>query len=151
MRKNICASLFAVLAALAALSCGGQDRREREASECALAFACDYFNFRYVDALAHVTPDSRRVLELCASNITRSMIDSLRNFTDTPTVAVRETRLMDGDTVAECVVSVVNEISVREIGGCPARENGDKTYVLGLVERDGKWKVRMAGPPRSGR
>lgn len=134
---------------LAALSCGWQNRKEREASECALAFACDYFNFRYVDALAHATPDSRRVLELCASNITRGMIDSLRNFTDTPTVAVRETRLTEGDTLAECRISVGNEISVRKIGGYPAREGGEKTYVLGLVERGGKWMVRMAAPLRS--
>lgn len=151
MRKNIYASLFAALALLVAFSCGGQNRKEREASECALAFACDYFNFRYVDALEHVTPDSRRVLELCASNMTRSIIDSLRNFTDTPTVAVRDTRLMDGDTLAECRVVVSNEINARTIGGYPVREEGDKTYAFRLVERGGRWMVRMAVPPRSER
>lgn len=142
---GLCATLCATF-----LSCGGRDGKENAAALCAGKFAYNFFNFRYADALAYCTDDSRRVLEFCASNMSASMVDSLRNITDTPTVSVVETVALN-DSEAECVVNVENGIYADTIGGLPVPRQDKRSYRFTLVKEDGEWKIRMADLPRSGR
>lgn len=142
---GLCAALCAAF-----LSCGGKDGKESVAALCAGKFAYSFFNFRYVDALACCTDDSRRVLEFCASNMTAKMIDSLRNITDTPTVSVVETTMLN-DSEAECVVDVENGIYADTIGGWPVPGQDRRSYRFSLVKEGEDWKVRMADLPRSGK
>ena len=132
------------------LSCGGKDDKENAAALCAGKFAYNFFNFRYVDALASCTDDSRRVLEFCASNMSAKMVDSLRNITDTPTVSVVET-VVQNDSEAECVVNVENGIYADTIGGWPVPRQDKRSYRFSLVKQGGEWKIRMADLPRSGK
>lgn len=130
------------------VSCGGGDDKEKEAALCAERFAHCYFNFKYVDALAYTTEDSRRVLEFCASNMSRKIVDSLKNITDTPTVSVVETSLKS-DSEAECRIKVENGIFIDTIGGYPVPGQREKSFRFMLVKEGKEWKIRMANLPRS--
>ena len=142
---GLCAAICAAF-----LSCGEKDDKENAAALCAGKFARNFFNFRYVDALACCTDGSRRVLEFCASNMSARMVDSLRNITDTPTVSVVETVVLN-DSEAECVVDVENGIYADTIGGLPVPRQGRRSYRFSLVKEGGGWKIRMADLPRSGK
>ena len=139
----------ATVTALALLaSCSGNDKEKEAATRCARDFACDFFNFRYVDAVKYVDNGSRRVLEFCASNMSEKIIDSLKNIVDTPSVSVEEAEIA-GNGEAECKVTVEDEITVDTIGGLPARSKKESTYKFKLVKEGNAWKVRMAKLPRS--
>lgn len=130
------------------VSCGGGDDKEQEVALCAERFAHCYFNFKYVDALAYTTEDSRRVLEFCASNMSRKIVDSLKNITDTPTVSIVETSLRN-DSEAQCLVKVENGIFVDTIGDYPVPGQSGRNFRFVLVKEGKDWKIRMANLPRS--
>ncbi len=130
------------------LACSHHDKEEENVARCAHKFAYNFFNFRYVDAMEYVNADSKRVLEFCASNMSRKIIDSLKNLTDTPSVSVENVEITN-DSEAECRIKVGNEINFDTIGSFPIQTRGEITYRFRLVKEGTDWKIKMASPPRN--
>jgi hypothetical protein len=129
-------------------SCSGENKDETEAAQCASDFSHLFFNFRYTDALRYVTPESERVLQFCASNMSRSAVDSLKNITDTPSISVQDVVLLNVNE-GECTVNVDNVIINDTIGGFPVPSNKSERYRFKLVRHEGAWKVKMEDLPRN--
>ncbi len=129
-------------------ACSNNDKEEESVARSAHKFAYNFFNFRYVDAMEYVNADSKRVLEFCASNMSRRIIDSLKNVTDTPSIAIENVEIKN-DSEAECHIKVSNEINFDTIGSFPIQTRGEITYRFRLVKEGKDWKIKMASPPRN--
>lgn len=130
------------------LSCGsGQADNEAAASAAAGRFARSYFNFRYPAAMADATPESRRALEMCASQMTHRIIDSLVNMSDTPTIAIDHVDFAT-DSEATCRLNVEGGVSLDTLGGYPAATSSKRSYDILLKKREGKWLVSLGAPLR---
>ena len=98
----------------------------------------------------YVTDDSRRWIEFKASNIGEDDINTLRDQDRGPSVEITDADLRD-ESNATVSVSVSNFFETDSIGGS-ARMVDEASFDLKLqLEADGKWRIRMEGPLRSGR
>ena len=129
------------------LACAG-DSATDAARAAAGEWADSYFNCDYVRAASHSTAESERWLRLAASNTSQAKLDLLN---ERP--AECEVRRVDlsGDTLAIATVVVSDYVPPTLLGDTPRRSAAEGTFYVRLVMRDGAWKVRMEGLPRSER
>lgn len=131
-------------------SCSGQTPSANKGlQQCADSFSAYYFNCLYTDALRFATPDSRKWLEVAASNITAADIDLLHQQEHEANVNTEITNATD--TTAQVVVSVSDYMVKDTIGVTGHMIHHTDTYVLMAVMTDGKWRIRMEGLPQSGK
>jgi len=130
-----------------ALLCGCANKQPfHETTETAVAFADDYFNFRYEQALEKCTEESGQWLRFAASNITSDDISVLNSRPKPASCSVKETT-MRSDTAATVLLSVHNCI-VKDSLGTPLRSITAGTTTLDVVRRDGSWRVKLSALPR---
>lgn len=148
MQKRIFCRVFMALTIIST-ACEGTDKK-REAENTAQEFAEAYFSYDYGKAALYVTDDSRRWIEFKASNIGEDDINTLRDQDRGPSVEITDADLRD-ESNATVSVSVSNFFETDSIGGS-ARMVDEASFDLKLqLEADGKWRIRMEGPLRSGR
>jgi hypothetical protein len=146
-------SLFSLLPllAFAFFSCsGGLGSSESRLAECADSFAVHYFNYHFADAMRFVTPESEKWLHYAASNVHQADIDLLRSQEEPATVELNEIEIDEADSTGTIRLSVSNFLRMDTIG-TSAHLTKRATYVLHAVCKDKKWRIRMAGLPRSGK
>ena len=123
-------------------SCEGLLKTEEEkAGAEATAFATAYFNFKYQTAKEYVTEESEKWIVFAASNVTQADLDVI-NAEEPAEVELLQSYL-ETDTTAVSVLNVTNYLSLDSVEGSVRHvEQGE--FLIPLVKRDGRWKVRMA-------
>lgn len=147
--RHILTVLACPLAAVV-MGCASGDKDREEAEAAALAFANAYFNYDFDEAAKFCTEDSRRWLAFAASNVYGADVEVLRNMDTGATADVTDVDFSDGDSTAVATVEVANFMQ-RDTIGKAGRVIDEAEFALTLVRSDGRWKVRMASLPRSGR
>ncbi len=150
---------FMALAAVAAVAvagsflctgCSSHEGDEDQLREDADSFATYYYNWHFDRALRFCTPESEPWLRYMASNVTQEDVDSLRAKEEDATVEIGDiTYHGEGDS-ATVTVNVSNFLQMDSIGKAP-HHIGSASFSLPAVIHEGRWKVRMDSPLRSGR
>lgn len=141
--KQLFLSFSLMAAALLMQACESQ----ADGDGTALRWADAYFHGDYPDAADYVTEESLPLLRLLASNMTEADIKQLQEL-NTRVELQDYTPL--GDTLATATVRVTDYMQPDSIGRAGS-VHAEGTFLLSLVRRNGRWKVRMASLPRSGR
>jgi len=143
--------ILALILTLSAAGCHESREQQREASAQAItAFATHFFNWRYVDALPLVAPESERWLRLLASNVSEEDVELLRNRDADAVVTLEHIDMADMTDTAAMATVVVTDYYVSDTLGRPAHLVDKGRYHFLMVRRDGKWTVKMEGLPRNG-
>jgi len=120
---------------------------EREAGKIARQWAEAYFNYDFREATRFVTPESEKWLHFAASNVTEQDIEILNATDERATINVGD-YYVGTDTTGMISVTVNNFLSMDSIGHAGSRHESE-VFILEVVKRNGHWKIRMAGLPRS--
>ena len=149
MQKRIFYIIF-TLATLCFSECGEyKDNNNDETEVTASDFAMAYFNYDFSKAATLATDDSRKWLEFEASNITDGDIQTLRDAEEGAIVEVNSSTTEGDEATVE--MTVKNYLYTDAIGK-PGRMVEGKVITVKLKKQaDGKWKVRMEAPLRSGK
>ena len=122
---------------------------EEAALEAAQDFANAYFNYDYAKACKYATPESEKWLRFAASNITQADIDFINAQEENASVSVTATDKRNDSTTV--VAIEVNYFADRDSIGHVVSMTDEATFLLTVVNRNGKALVRMEGPLRSER
>ncbi len=126
--------------------CGVGMADDQAAQEVALEWADAYFNCDYHAAAEYVTDESEKWLRFAASNTTEADLQLLRDHP--ATVEADEYFPVANDTLRLVTLTVQNPLATVTIGE-DSRQMDEGTFQVSVVKRDGEWKVRMEGLPRS--
>lgn len=132
---------------LAACGSGGASPDE-QIRRCAQDFAEAYFNYDYKRAVELTVPESERWLQFAASNLTQADLDVI-NVAEDATVSIDDLARIN-DTTVVVTVDVENMLLKDTIGKQP-HVVAEARYPLLLVNRDGRYLIKMAGLPQSER
>lgn len=127
--------------------CEHEGKDYKEAERVATKWANAFFNFDFEEASHHVTEESKHWLSFAASNITEADVDII-NSRDMPASVVITDVVTGNDTLGQAMVSVSNWVCLDSIGQ-QGRIMSQGDFVISLVKRGRKWKVRMEGLPRN--
>ena len=138
--------LNTILCLLATLLMTGCADNNSEAEHVARQWGEAYFNYDFKHALDFVTPESERWLRFAASNITQADLEALQ-------ANGQATVELDGyyagsDTTGTAYFNVSNWLCPDSIGRAGSRQE-QASFQVSMVNRDGRWMVRMEGLPRS--
>jgi hypothetical protein len=131
------------------ISCSDNQRqRNNQLDACVDSFSVYYFNYHLNDAARFATDDSRKWIELMASNVTEQDVELLKSQGQDAEVEIVSKDMEDSvATVSICVKHYLRKDTIGQVG----RITDDDTYVLRAVAQNDKWKIRMEGPLRSER
>lgn len=139
---------FAVMTA-AVCSCTIHSSEEGKAMEAAEKFGNHLFNYELKEAAAMTTGDSRKWIELVASNVDTATVELLRNQDEAATTSVYKLT-MTTDTTAIVELTVDNLVWTQDIDDVPAVVDGMR-FTFGMVRRNGEWVIRMDNLLQSGK
>lgn len=135
------------------LSCGDDSKKQLDAT--AEAFANEYFNWRYSEAMPYVTAESSEYIKFLATNVTEDDVQLLRSMESGAEITIENCDVADGDSVAYVDVTVDNFCHADTIGK-PAKLHESAKVTLMLMRRGDKWQVvvsndwpKMAFPQQS--
>jgi len=140
-RKSVTA-FFAFTAMTAAVSsCTLYSSKDREIEVTAEEFGNHFFNYELKEAAAMVTDDSRKWIELVASNVDTAVVEAIRNQDKAATVSV-DNITMTSDTTATVELTANNYVLAKMIDEQPIVNSGMKVSFV-MVKRGKRWLVRM--------
>lgn len=120
--------------------------RERETEEFIQervdSFAVHYFNWHYPQCVKYVTPESKKYIEMLASNVTENNVDMLRSMSEDAQVEINDIILTD-DSNAKVFVTVHNYLAADTIGR-DIKFHEEGTAELKLVRKADFWYVDMS-------
>jgi len=143
--ESIMRKLYTILLGTLLAACGWPSADD-DAEDVAEAWAEAYFNCDYKSALALSTPDSERWLRFAASNTSQAMLDLCDE--QPAEVSVDGIYAAAADTLRVVTVRVSHYVAPTAIGATPMRAD-EGVFTLPVVQRSGRWLVRMACLPRS--
>ena len=121
----------------------------QEGDDVALNVATDwadaYFNCDFHEAASYATAESERWLRFAASNTTEQDLQTVKGGA---TADADDYFTVANDTLRVVTLHVRDFLKPVAVGE-PAQLQEDGTFLVTVVKRDGKWKVRMEGLPRS--
>ena len=135
------------------LSCGSDT--EEQVNDVAEAFAKEYFNWHYCEAMPYVTAESSEQMKFLASNVTEDDVQLLRSMESGAEIKIEDCNIADGDSVAYVNVTIDNFCHADTIGRAASlHESANATLML--KHRGDKWQVvvsndwpKMAFPQQS--
>lgn len=140
-RKSVTA-FFAFTAMTAAVSsCTLYSSKDREIEVTAEEFGNHFFNYELKEAAAMVTDDSRKWIELVASNVDTAVVEAIRNQDKAATVSV-DNITMTSDTTATVELTANNYVLAKMIDEQPIVNSGMKVSFV-MVKRGKRWLVKM--------
>lgn len=140
-RKSVTA-FFAFTAMTAAVSsCTLYSSKDREIEVTAEEFGNHFFNYELKEAATMVTDDSRKWIELVASNVDTAVVEAIRNQDKAATVSV-DNITMTSDTTATVELTANNYVLAKMIDEQPIVNSGMKVSFV-MVKHGKKWLVRM--------
>jgi len=138
-----------IVSSIVLSACSGKDYdRLDKAAIVAKEFAQAYFDYDFKQARTLVTEDSQKWLLFASSNITEQEIDALNNRSKGATIDVKDIEHLN-DTIAVATLTVENYLKASSIGRAGQMTDTADEYRVTLVERNGRWLVRMEGLPRN--
>lgn len=121
----------------------------QEGDDVALNVATDwadaYFNCDFHEAASYATAESERWLRFAASNTTEQDLQTVKGGA---TADADDYFTAANDTLRVVTLHVRDFLKPVAVGE-PAQLQEEGTFLVTVVKRDGKWKVRMEGLPRS--
>ena len=137
--------LFFFLTAITMASCNVGIESDDAALDVAANWADAYFNCDFHEAANYATPESDKWLRFAASNTTEQDLQTLEGKA---TATADEYFTEANDTLRVVTLHVRNFLKPVAVGA-PAQLQEEGTFLVTVVKRDGKWKVRMEGLPQS--
>lgn len=124
-----------------------QPVNEKQAEECALHFAQNFFNFKYKEALNYCTMNSTTWMKFYVSNISRSDIYSIQKVPQLPQLKIQKVEKAGTDSTAEAYCKVENCFLLDSIGrsGHMVKK---AIFKIKLVLENNSWKVKLDGMQR---
>lgn len=133
--------IFAIFVIGSIVSC-----REKEVEEVVGervdSFAVHYFNWQFEKCLPYVTADSKKFLELEATNVSEGNVELLRAAESDATIEINGFNLEDDDN-AVVNLTIHNYIAADTIGRA-AKFHKSGTAEVNVVRVEGKWYVDMS-------
>jgi len=121
-----------------------QPVNEKQAEECALNFAQNFFNFKYKEALDYCTENSKTWMKFYVSNISHADIDSIRKVTQLPQLKIQKVEKSGTDSTAAAYCKVENCFLLDSIGRS-GRMIKKTVFKIKLVLENNSWKVKLDG------
>ena len=137
--------LFFLLTALTMASCNAGFEGDDAALDVASKWADAYFNYDFHEAATYSTPESDKWLLFAASNTTEQDLQVLQG---NATATADDYFTVANDTLRVVTLHVRNFLKPAVVGATPQLQE-EGTFLVTVVKRDGKWKVRMEDLPRS--
>ena len=134
-----------LLTAVMTVSCNTGFDGDSEALNTATDWAEAYFNCDFKDAATNATAESNKWLRFAASNTTE---EDLKLVNGGATVSAADYFTIANDTLRVVTLTVRNFLKTTAVGA-PAELQQEGRFLVTIVKRDGDWKVRMEGLPRS--
>ena len=141
-------TMIGVLAAMVMAGCSVGNADDESARETAVTWADAYFNCDYAEASQYVTEESVKWLRLAASNTTENDLALLRE--ENAVVEGAEFFTSATDTLRVVQLRVSHYLAATPLGE-DASLGADGRFNVTVVLRNGAWRVRMEGLPRSER
>ena len=142
--------LFFLLTALTMASCNAGFEGDDAALDVASQWADAYFNCDFHEAANYATPESDKWLRFAASNITEKDVSYINEHNQEAKVEIVDRYMMAGDTTCSARIRVSDFVQLGFIEE-DSKVIDQAEYQVTLVNRDGKWLVRMEGPLQSGK
>ena len=137
--------LIFFLIAITMASCNVGIEGDDAALDVAANWADAYFNCDFHEAANYATPESDKWLRFAASNTTEQDLQTLEGKA---TATADDYFTVANDTLRIVTLHVKNFLKPVAVGS-PAQIQEEGTFLITVVKRDGKWKVRMEGLPQS--
>ena len=137
--------LLFFLTAITMASCNAGFEGDDAALKVATDWADAYFNCDFHEAATFATPESDKWLRFAASNTTEQDLQTLEGKA---TATADDYFTVANDTLRIVTLHVRNFLKPVAVGS-PAQIQEEGTFLITVVKRDGKWKVRMEGLPQS--
>lgn len=135
-------------AAVLITACQGGIGGDEEALEVAERWGEAWFNCDYHDAANYCTPESEQWLRMAASNTTDEELQLLRDTESGAQADADDYFTIANDTLRIVTLHVSHALTLPALGK-KASLLDDAEYHITVVKRNGQWKVRMEGLPRS--
>ena len=126
-------------------SCNLGFEGDNAALDVATEWADAYFNCDFRDAANYTTAESDKWLRFAASNTTEQDLQVIQGKA---TSSADEYFTEANDTLRIVTLHVRNFLKPVALGAAPQLQE-EGTFLVTVVKRDGKWKVRMEGLPQS--
>ncbi|MDD7258427.1 MAG: hypothetical protein PUH24_09220 [Prevotellaceae bacterium] len=140
---------FLLLAFMLASCSSKNDDDNAQLAEMADSFAANYFSYDFSGALRFCTEESAKWLHYAASNVTQEDIDVLKGLEAKADITIGSIYILD-DSTAAIEMAVSHFLEMDSIGKA-GKMVDEATFSINAVKRNGKWKIRMEGLPRSGK
>ena len=137
--------LYLLLSAAIMASCNIGQEGDDVALNVATDWADAYFNCDFHEAASYATAESERWLRFAASNTTEQDLQTVKGGA---TADADDYFTVANDTLRVVTLHVRDFLKPVAVGE-PAQLQEEGTFLVTVVKRDGKWKVRMEGLPRS--
>ena len=137
--------LLFFLTAITMASCNVGFEGDDAALKVATDWADAYFNCDFHEAATFATPESDKWLRFAASNTTEQDLQTLEGKA---TATADDYFTVANDTLRIVTLHVKNFLKPVAVGS-PAQIQEEGTFLITVVKRDGKWKVRMEDLPQS--
>jgi len=137
--------LLLLLTTVIMVSCNLGFEGDDAALDVAANWGDAYFNCDFHDAANYATSESVQWLRFAASNTTEQDLQTVQGKA---TATADEYFTKANDTLRIVTLHVRNFLKPVTVGS-PAQLQEEGTFLVTVVKRDGKWKVRMEGLPRS--
>ena len=137
--------LLLLLTAVIMTSCNLGFEGDDAALDVATDWADAYFNCDFREAANYATAESDKWLRFAASNTTEQDLQVLQG---NATSSADEYFTEANDTLRIVTFHVRNFLKPVALGAAPQLQE-EGTFLVTVVKRDGKWKVRMEGLPQS--
>ena len=149
MQKRIFCRIYMALT-ICCTACGHSDLGKSQAEVAAKEFAEAYFNYDFGKAAQYATDNSRKWIEFKASNIGEDDIAILREQENGATVEITDADQYNENN-ATVSLRISNFLETDTLGGKGHVVDEASINLHLQLTTEGKWKVRMEGPLRSGK
>ena len=137
--------LLLLLTAFIMASCNLGFEGDNATLDVATDWADAYFNCDFRDAANYTTAESGKWLRFAASNTTEQDLQVIQGKA---TSSADEYFTEANDTLRIVTLHVRNFLKPVALGAAPQLQE-EGTFLVTVVKRDGKWKVRMEDLPQS--
>lgn len=145
--KNIALWKFILLGTMATACSPNTEKEYEEAQTTAEGFSAAFFNMDFDRASSFCVPESYPWIRFKASNITERDLEVYNREQRTAESEMDDLSFLN-DTTATAICSLSHVLLTDSLER-QATMAQEKSYIIPLVKRNGKWLVKMEGPLQS--
>lgn len=133
-------------------SCTGyhsSNNDKKEISTCAKKFAFHFFNLDFDSAFLYCTPESKPWIQYRATNITQKDIDVFTTSEYSASVEIEHIKIKEETDSTASVTCKLHDVLFPDSLEKPGKIKSEMLYIIPLINRNGKWLIKMEGPLQS--